>query len=302
MTEIAREISEMIQLLESTKLLSIAQALMLLALGYLLGLAASSAAIKLSRRKISAHGQLILRRCVFYGIFGLLAVSALKELGFDLSIVLGAAGILTVALGFASQTSASNLISGLFLMIERPFSIGDIIRVGDTTGEVISIDLLSVKLRTFDNLFVRIPNETMIKSELTTLTRFPIRRIDLQLGIAYKEDIEKVREILLQLADKNPQCLTEPVPLFILVGFGASSIDIQFSIWGQRENFLSLKNGMLEEIKKTFDQQGIEIPFPHVSLYAGSQSHAIPISIVNEKMEKAASNPVPDPEALRKHT
>ena len=123
-------------------------------------------------------------------------VSALRELGFDLSVVLGAAGILSVAIGFASQTSTSNLISGLFLMLERPFSIGDVIKVDSTTGEVISIDLLSVKIRTFDNLFVRSPNESMIKTQVTTLTKFPIRRADLQVGIAFKEDIERVKEIL----------------------------------------------------------------------------------------------------------
>ncbi|MFT6270035.1 MAG: small-conductance mechanosensitive channel [Alphaproteobacteria bacterium] len=132
----------------------------------------------------------------------------MKELGFDLSVVLGAAGIFSVAIGFASQTSASNLISGLFLMMERPFSVGDIIRVESTTGEVISIDLLSVKIRTFDNLFVRIPNESRIKTQVTTLTRFPIRRADLQIGIAYKEDIERVKEILNNVA-------TKPIPILI---------------------------------------------------------------------------------------
>ena len=83
-----------------------------------------------------------------------------------------AAGLLTVALGFAAQTSASNLISGLFLLGERPFVVGDVIRLASgITGEVVGIDLLSVKIRTFDNLLVRVPNETLLKSELTNLTR-----------------------------------------------------------------------------------------------------------------------------------
>lgn len=193
--------------------------------------------------------------------------------------MLGAAGILSVAIGFASQTSASNLISGLFLMMERPFSVGDIIRVESTTGEVISIDLLSVKIRTFDNLFVRIPNESMIKTQVTTLTRFPIRRADLQIGIAYKEDIERVKEILKSIATKNTLCLDEPAPLFILLGFGTSSVDIQFSVWAKKENFLPLKNSMYQEIKKAFDQQNIEIPFPHISIYSGEATKPMPISI-----------------------
>jgi small-conductance mechanosensitive channel len=275
------EIKSLIELLEATRLLSVTKALMLLMAGYLLGRLASATAVKVAEKHLTTHSQLILKRAVFYGIFILLAISALRQLGFDLNVVLGAAGIFTVAIGFASQTSASNLISGLFLMVERPFSIGDIIRVGGTTGEVISIDLLSVKLRTFDNLFVRIPNETMIKSEVTTLTKYPIRRIDLMVGVAYKEDIKRVKELLTDIATKNPLCLDEPAPLFIFVGFGNSSIDLQFSVWAKRENFLLVKNGMLEEIKACFDREGVEIPFPHVSLYAGSASGPLPVQVVD---------------------
>jgi small-conductance mechanosensitive channel len=220
---------------------------------------------------------MILRRVTFYGIAGLFAASALMELGFDLGVLLGAAGILTVALGFASQTSASNVISGLFLLGERPFSVGDVIRVSGTTGEVLSVDLLSVKLRTFDNLFVRIPNETMIKSEVTNLRRFPIRRVDLQIGVAYKEDLRKVREVLMDVADRNPLCLEEPAPIIIFQGYGDSSINHQFSVWGQTDNYLELRNSIPLEIKEAFDTHNIEIPFPHRTLYTGAETDPFPV-------------------------
>lgn len=275
------ELRSLIEFLEVTRLFVFSRSLLLIIVGFFIARLASAAAIKFFPKALTAHSQLALKRSVFYVIWGLFVVSALRQLGFDLSLLLGAAGILTVAVGFASQTSASNLISGLFLMVERPFSIADVIRVGGTTGEVISIDLLSVKLRTFDNLFVRIPNETMIKSEVTTLTKFPIRRFDLQLGVAYRENISHVKEVLLQVADKNPLCLKEPDPLFIFQGFGDSSMDIQFSVWAQRENFLKLKNSLFEEIKVAFDEHGIEIPFPHISLYAGSETDAIPVTMVD---------------------
>ncbi len=251
----------------------------------ILGLFLASLTSRLTRRllqqRVSIQMQQLLRRIVFYGLLALFIASAMRELGFSLAVIMGAAGVLTVALGFASQTTASNLISGLFLIGERSFEIGDIIRVGDTTGEVLSIDALSVKLRTFDNLFVRIPNETLIKSEVTTLTRFPIRRLDLHLGVAYKEDINQVREVLMAVADANTLCLDEPVPLFIFTGFGDSALEIQFSVWAKRENFLALRNGITSEIKDAFDQAGIEIPFPHRSLYAGEATKPFPIRIVD---------------------
>ena len=275
-------INDFFNMLKASHVYTLIQALILFVVGYFIAKAISSAAEKVAKNKMTTHGLFLLKRTIFYTLLVLFALSALKHIGIDLTIVLGAAGIFTVAIGFASQTSASNLISGLFLMIERPFSIGDVIKVNDIAGEVISIDLLSVKLRTFDNLFVRIPNESMIKSAVTTMTKFPIRRADLKLGIAYKEDIEKVRDVLLKIAEENVICLEEPAPLFILTGFGSSSVDIQFSVWSKRENFLALKNEMYQNIKKTFDEQGIEIPFPHVSLYAGSKSTPFDV-VINDK-------------------
>lgn len=273
----------LLSILEQMYVFSIGKALLIFAIGYILAKLARNGISRLALKQLTPHATILVRRIVFYGILVLACISAMKELGFDLSVVLGAAGILSVAIGFASQTSASNLISGLFLMMERPFSVGDVIRVGDTTGEVISIDLLSVKVRTFDNLFVRLPNESMIKTQVTTLTRFPIRRADIKVGVAYKENIEKVANILKSLAEENPLCLEEPAPLFIILGFGNSSIDIQFSIWAKRENFLALKNTFYQEIKQEFDKQGVEIPFPHVSLYSGEATKPIPISIVENR-------------------
>ena len=270
--------------LTSPQAASALKAVVKILLGLALGRLAGNGLARLFAED-DAQRAMIIRRGAFYGIAGLFTASALMELGFDLSVLLGAAGILTVAIGFASQTSASNVISGLFLLGERPFAVGDIIRVGGTTGEVLSVDLLSVKLRTFDNLFVRIPNETMIKSEVTNLWRFPIRRVDLQIGVAYKEDLRRVREVLLQVADRNPLCLEEPAPLIIFQGYGDSSINHQFSVWAKTENFLDLRNSIPIEIKEAFDEHGIEIPFPHRTLYTGSETEPFPVQRANGEVD-----------------
>jgi len=274
--------TEIVNFISSDKLWGIARAVTLVFIGFILAKLVSSSLNKLLEKKTDIHRMMIIKRGSYYLILILFLISALHELGFDLSVLLGAAGILSVAIGFASQTSASNLISGLFLMGERPFTVGDVIRVGTTTGEVLSIDLLSVKLRTFDNLFVRIPNESLIKSEVTTLTRFPIRRIDILVGVAYKEDLKKVRAVLATVAENNPLCLEEPKPVYIFQGFGESSLNIQYSVWAKRENFLELKNSIHEEIKNAFDEQGIEIPFPHRTIYTGSVTEPFPVKHIKE--------------------
>jgi small-conductance mechanosensitive channel len=268
------------------KLLTLSRAVGLVILGYLLARGLSVALFRLSRRRLEAQQAALLRRGVSYLVFLLFLGFAFYELGLNLGVLLGAAGILSIAIGFASQTSASNLISGLFLIGERPFGIDDLIQVGGTTGQVLSIDLLSVKLRTFDNLYVRIPNETLIKSEVRTLTKFPIRRIDLKIGVAYKEDLERVHAVLLDVADRNPLCLEHPAPLFLLLGFGDSAVQIQFSPWTIRENYLHLKNSILHEIKQRFEAEGIEIPFPHRTLNAGNRSEPLPVRLVSPPEEK----------------
>jgi small-conductance mechanosensitive channel len=258
-------------------------ALALIVLGFVLARVLSAVFARVVRQRIAPHMAQVAQRVMYYVVLLLMLVQAMTMLGFDLSILLGAAGILTVAIGFASQTSMSNLISGIFLLAERPFVVSDIVKIGETTGEVLSIDLLSLKLRTFDNLYVRIPNQTVINSEVVNLTHFPIRRIDIQVGVAYKEDLDRVRRVLLDVADKNPLCLEEPEPLYIFQGFGDSALNIQFSVWAQRENYLTLKNNIQAEIKRAFDEQGIEIPFPQRSLSLGSGSAPFPMRLVDEK-------------------
>lgn len=258
----------------------VVHAIILVVAGFIVAKLVSLALTRATHTRLDSHHSMMVKRGSYYLILVLFLITALHQLGFNLSVLLGAAGILSVAVGFASQTSASNIISGLFLITERPFTVGDVIRVGSTSGEVIAIDLLSVKLRTFDNLFVRIPNETLIKSEVTNMTRFPIRRLDLTLGVAYKEDIKKVREVLERVAEENPLCLEEPKPLFIFNGFGESQLDLQFSVWAKRENFLELKNSIQIEIKEAFDANDIEIPFPQRSLTPGNEP--LPVKIVGQ--------------------
>jgi small-conductance mechanosensitive channel len=240
-------------------------------------------------KKYASHYGMLAGKVVFYTGIILMIITVMGQLGISLAPLLAGAGIVGVALGFASQTSVSNIISGLFLIAEQPFKVDDIINVSGTIGIVMSIDVLSVKLRTFDNMFVRIPNETIIKTQVINLTRFPIRRFNAKVSVAYKEDIEKVREILMEVAEKNQYSLSEPEPQIIFEAFGTSSIDLDFRIWAPVDEWIFLKNTIQEEIKKRFDEEGIEIPFPHVSFYTGEASKPLPIELI-QKTESTPSN------------
>ena len=252
----------------------------LLLIGIPLVLLLASLTGRALRKRLSAQGGMLVRKAVLYVGVGLVLVTVLYQLGFQLTALLGAAGIVGIAIGFASQTSVSNIISGLFMISEKPFGVDDVIQVGDMTGVVLSVDLLAVKLRTFDNRFVRIPNETIIKSQVINITRYPIRRLDIKLSVAYRTDITKMRQILQDVARDNPHSLDEPEPLILFTNFGESGLEFLFGVWFARADFLTLRNSIMQQIKDRFDAEGIEIPFPHRTLYAGEASRPMPVRVV----------------------
>jgi small-conductance mechanosensitive channel len=256
---------------------------LILIIGIIIITIVSAVVKKLLPHKLSQQRKMLINRFVRYSLIVILFLILISELNIDLTAIFGAAGVIGIVIGVASQTSIGNIVSGFFLVSEKSFELGDLIRIGDKTGTVYSIDLLSIKLKTFDNLLLRIPNQTVISSEVINVTKFPIRRLDIDLSVAYKEDLGKVKAILQEIAKKNPLCLDEPEPIIAFKSFGDSGIDILFGIWFEKTNFLKLKNSIFQEIKSTFDAQGIEIPFPHVTLYTGEATKPFPI--VSKKEE-----------------
>jgi small-conductance mechanosensitive channel len=218
-----------------------------------------------SLERLDPQMRLLSSKLGYYGLLSAALAAALSQIGVDIKVIVGAAGVMTVAVGFAAQTSASNLISGLFLMIERPFVVGDVIAVGavgGTTGEVLSIDLLSSKIRTFTNLMIRIPNETLVKSQIINYSYFPVRRVDLSVNVIYKSDLHAVERVLREVAQKHPLSLEDPPPVFLCNGFNDHGIALQFQVWTLSDNMVTLQNELHRDIKVAFDTAGIAIAFP----------------------------------------
>ncbi|EPG36072.1 hypothetical protein F907_02609 [Acinetobacter colistiniresistens] len=270
------------------RLSEIVVAIILCFIGFLIARLVSNAFIRTVSSRFNAHQRLLWRRGIFYFIFLLFIMTSLREAGFKLSVFLGAAGILTVALGFASQTSASNLISGLFLIGEGSFEVGDTIQItlirGQTIeGEVISIDLLSVKLLTLDNVYIRLPNEQLIRTPVMNLSKYPIRRIPITLAINFHEDIIKVRHVLLDVAAKYPLVMDDPKATVTVTAFRESSIELLFAVWCRQENSLKVRDEMQERIRNGFLQNQIEIPVPKMGLIDR------PLPLENDEVDQYAN-------------
>jgi small-conductance mechanosensitive channel len=227
-------------------------------------------------RKSTPQRQMIARKVISYTGFFLVLMAVLGELGVKLTALLGAAGIVGIAVGFASQTSVSNIISGLFLISEKPFAIGDAIRIGTTTGIIQSIDLLSIKIRTFDNLFVRIPNEKILTSEVTNITRFPIRRMDVTFQVDYGQDLERIHQLLAEIAQANPWSLDEPEPVIIFTEFKDSGIEVLLGLWFAKADFVNLKNSIMKELNARFQAHGIRFGHPLRTISLSSEEGETP--------------------------
>lgn len=244
-------------------------AALLCGIGFVIARVVSNTFIRTIGLRFNAHQRMVWRRGIFYTIFLFFMIAALKEAGFKVSIFLGAAGILTVALGFASQTSATNLISGLFLIGEGSFEVGDTIQMSllrgqIIEGEVISIDLLSVKLLTLDNTYIRVPNEQLIRTPVYNMSKYPIRRIPLLVPISFQEDLSKVRRVLISTAFHHPLILDDPKPHMAVTEFSESFIQLTFFVWCHQSHYAQVKDEILERIQNSFTEHQIEIPVPKI--------------------------------------
>lgn len=227
--------------------------------GFIIAGFVSSVIGRILSKYTSPHYTLIIKRIFYYGILAIFVIFALTALQLDIK-VLGLATILTLALGFASQTAVSNIISGLFLVFERPFLVGDHLEFEDTKGELLSIDLLSIKIRTFNNTLIRIPNELLLKNKFNNLTKFPIRRLEIELRLSVNEDMERVKKILNEIARKNPLALESPPPQFLFDSFTESSVVIKFAVWVKKEGYNQLQNTMPFDIQAAFNENKVKMP------------------------------------------
>ena len=231
----------------------------------------SAVCIGLFKKRFSAHVGVLVGHIVFYGGLLFIAVTVLHELGFNVTALLGAAGVLGVAIGFASQTSVSNIISGFFLLMERPFSVNDIIKSGDVVGIVESIDLLSVRVRTLDNKMVRLPNEMVLKDAVVNLTYFPVKRIDCIVSVSYADDVSSTMNVIHNVIKNNQLFLTNPAPVVMVHKMAqpelSNEIRLFFAVrvWVAKEQFTSAPAVLMQQLKDEFDMHKMVITVVQVN-------------------------------------
>lgn len=203
-------------------------------------------------------------KCISYCFYVVIVMYILGLFGIKLSAVWGAAGIAGVAIGFAAQTSVSNLISGVFVITDKAMKLGDFIEVDGISGTVESVGIISVKVKTLDNQVIRIPNSTIINTKLINYSSLPYRRYVFDLSVDYGTNLEKAIEVLKTVPGRCPTVVTdkpEYAPNAFCTTLGDSGINMSLVVWSKRENFLQTKGDVCLQTVKALNEAGINIPF-----------------------------------------
>ena len=253
--------------LTSEKLVGILQFIGTLALIYIFFKILKALSKKFLFKKMSMQTQHIIKKAIDYSAFVTIVLTVFHRLGIDVSGLLGAAGIAGIAIGFAAQTSVSNVISGLFVITERAFKIGDTIEIADIIGTVQSINLLSVALKTFDSQYVRVPNETIIKANLINYSHFPFRRVKTELSVSYDTDLRRAETILIDTAKKNRFVVADPAPSVLWTAFASSGISCALLAWTSVQDYGTARNSIFIDINERLKAEGIEIPFDQLVVH-----------------------------------
>ncbi len=216
-----------------------------------------------------------------YVIFFVGAVIGLQSLGLNLSSIAFLGGAVGLGIGVGLQSIANNFISGLILLVERPIKVDDRVEIENLTGDVVKIAARSTWVRTNDNVVIIVPNSEFTSKRVTNWTANDrCVRISLSIGTSYSSDPQQVKQLLLQVAGRHPDVLSNPAPDVIFTDFGDSSLDFELRVWttNQVRTPQILKSDLYFSIFSLFKQEGIEIPFPQRDLHLRSISVPIPLT------------------------
>lgn len=227
----------------------------------------------LKRREADREVTMLLGTITRWSIIVAGLITALQRF-FDVTAFLAGLGILGFTIGFALQNIMQNFVSGVILLIEQPFDVGDSVELNGFGGTVLNINLRTTEMRTFDGLIVMIPNADVLSNTITNYTRADRRRIELPVGVSYGSDPAIARQTVLESIKNVPGFLGDPEPVVVFHTFGGSSVDMSAYFWidTSKTNPFAAKDAALELIKAALEKQGIEIPFPITTVYMQSES------------------------------
>jgi small conductance mechanosensitive channel len=193
---------------------------------------------------------------------------AASQVGINVAAALAGLGVAGIAIGFAAQDLLSNIIAGFVIFLDKPFEVGDLIRVQEHYGRVANITLRSTRIQTRQNTYVVVPNKRIIDEVVVNHSKHGATRVDVPVGIAYKENIPGARKVLLDAVSRVENVIEHPAPSVVVEELGGSSVNLLVRVWIENaEEERSIFFAVLEASKLALDAANIQIPFPHLQLF-----------------------------------
>lgn len=211
------------------------------------------------KKTIDPKLSFVTEKAFFYSGITLILYVTVRLLDLNLNEVFATAGIITIGIGFAAKTSISNFISGILLLATKTIQVEDLINVGSYTGIVENIDFFSTKLRTFDNLYITIPNEKLITEYVTNYSTFAIRRVAVDLVIAFEDFSADLTEEVRTILDGIPEILKEPAPGIFLDAVKGQGITLGLRVWCEGASVITVKNLVIEKVIAFLNSKNIRI-------------------------------------------
>ena len=189
------------------------------------------------------------------------------SLGFDVTALLAVFSLLGLTLSLSVQNSLTNLMSGIVILLTKPFEAGDFVESDGVSGSVKEIGLFYTELTTLDNKAIYVPNSDLSASKIINYTREPNRRVDLKFGAAYDYPVKTVMEALRGMAREIPGVLADPEPVVLVENYGSSSIEYVVRAWCRHEDYWDVYYAIQESVPDAFEKAGVKMTYEHVNVH-----------------------------------
>ena len=257
-----------IQMIVTQYGLKILAAIVILILGRLAaGLVRKLIGTTATRAKADQTVASFLKNMAYIGVMTFAAIAALGRLGVETASFIAVIGAAAFAIGLAFQGSLSNFAAGFLVVIFKPFKVVDYIEGAGVAGTVREIHVFTTTLITPDNKRVTVPNSKLTSDNIINYTAEPIRRVDMSIGVSYSDDLDKVKQVLLNVVPTFPGVLPDPEPQIAVAAMADSSVNFVVRPWVNTSDYWNVFFGLTETIKKQFDAEGISIPFPQQDIH-----------------------------------
>ena len=199
-------------------------------------------------------------------LYAVLAVTIVSIMGIPMASVVTVFASAGAAIALAVQGSFSNFMGGIMLLIFKPISVGDFVKIGGETGTVSEVGIFYTMLCTGDNLVVSIPNKTMTDTTIVNYSRKDTRRVDLNIGVAYDSDVELVKKTIADVIEANEKALKDPAPFIRITDMLDSSLQFTVRVWCNASDYGALRSDMFEQLNEAFEKAGIVVPFNQLEI------------------------------------